>query len=172
MVIATVFGDADGNKPALWSATRCYINSHFYGSWVGSDPNATWEFLGLISSWYWWCCTCNFICNGRNNDDASQKKLLNDLSYLCIIQILSRGLNRKRKYLFCQWDESITQGISYYQRASLWEHAMIAIGCFVCQRSKTRVITLHAKRCMLVSSGGVFVHDKHVTLIGKLRRLS
>ena len=42
---------ASGNKPALWSATGCDIYSLFHRSWVGNDPNATWEFLGLISSW-------------------------------------------------------------------------------------------------------------------------
>ena len=43
---------APGNKPALWSATGCDIYRHFHRSWVGSDLNATWEFLALISSWY------------------------------------------------------------------------------------------------------------------------
>ena len=46
---------ASGTKPALWSATGCDIYSHFYRLWVASDPNATWEFLGLISS----CPGCN-----------------------------------------------------------------------------------------------------------------
>ena len=41
---------APWKKPALWSATGCDIYSHFYRLWVASDPNATWEFLGLISS--------------------------------------------------------------------------------------------------------------------------
>ena len=42
---------APGKKPAVWSATGCDIYSYFYRLWVASDPNATWEFLGLISSW-------------------------------------------------------------------------------------------------------------------------
>ena len=41
---------APGKKPALWSATECDIYSHFYRLWVAGDPNATWEFLGVISS--------------------------------------------------------------------------------------------------------------------------
>ena len=41
---------APGKKSALWSATGCDIYSHFYRLWVASDPNATWEFLGLITS--------------------------------------------------------------------------------------------------------------------------
>ena len=43
---------APGKKPALWSATGRDIHSHFYRLWVASDPNATWEFLGVISSWF------------------------------------------------------------------------------------------------------------------------
>ena len=42
---------ASGNKPALWLGTGCDIYSHFHRSWVGSHTNATWEFLGVISSW-------------------------------------------------------------------------------------------------------------------------
>ena len=42
---------ASGTEPALWSATGCDIYSHFHRIRVGSHPNATWEFLGLISSW-------------------------------------------------------------------------------------------------------------------------
>ena len=47
-------------KPTLWSGTACAIYSHFHRSWVGCDPNATWEFLGVISSWYYWT-----MCNIR-----------------------------------------------------------------------------------------------------------
>ena len=43
---------ASGTKPALWSATGGDIYSHFYRLWVASHSNATWEFLGLISSCY------------------------------------------------------------------------------------------------------------------------
>ena len=42
---------ASRTKPALWSATGCDIYSHFYRLWVSSHPNATCEFLGVISSW-------------------------------------------------------------------------------------------------------------------------
>ena len=42
---------ASGAKPTLWSATGCDIYSHFHWSWVGSNPNATWGLLGVISSW-------------------------------------------------------------------------------------------------------------------------
>ena len=43
---------ASGTKPTLWSAAGCDIYSHFYRLWVASHPNATWEFLGVISSWF------------------------------------------------------------------------------------------------------------------------
>ena len=42
---------ASGAKATLWSATGCDIYSYFHRSRVGSDPNATCEFLGLINSW-------------------------------------------------------------------------------------------------------------------------
>ena len=42
---------ASGAKPALWSAIWYDIYSHFHRLWVASHPNATWEFLGIISSW-------------------------------------------------------------------------------------------------------------------------
>ena len=42
---------ASGTMPTLWSATGCDISSHFHRLWVGNYPNATWEFLGVISSW-------------------------------------------------------------------------------------------------------------------------
>ena len=41
---------AFGTKPALWSATGCDIYSHFYRLGVASHPNATCEFLDVISS--------------------------------------------------------------------------------------------------------------------------
>ena len=57
---------APGKKPALWSATGCDIYSHFYRLWVASDPDATWEFLGLISSWdnSWLPIYCFWCKNG------------------------------------------------------------------------------------------------------------
>ena len=42
-----------GTKATLWSATGCDIYSHFHRLWVTSHPNATWEFLGVISSSLW-----------------------------------------------------------------------------------------------------------------------
>ena len=39
-----------GTKATLWSDTGCDIYSHFQRLWVASHPNATWEFLGVISS--------------------------------------------------------------------------------------------------------------------------
>ena len=58
---------ASGNEPALWSDTGCDIHSLFYRLWVRSHPNATWEFLGLISSWYllysWWNLKMNICLN-------------------------------------------------------------------------------------------------------------
>ena len=41
---------SSGAKPTLWLAAGCDIYSHFHRSWVGSNPNATWEFLCVISS--------------------------------------------------------------------------------------------------------------------------
>ena len=41
---------ASGTKATLWSDTGCDIYSHFHRLWVASHPNATWEFLGVISS--------------------------------------------------------------------------------------------------------------------------
>ena len=44
---------ASGTKATLWSATGCDIYGHFHRLWVASHPNATWEFLGVISSCFY-----------------------------------------------------------------------------------------------------------------------